>query len=104
MANTSIFSNGLRSKRLPLILSLMLLVLAAMQSLHDPLDHGDNAAGSPCEYCLISQHMDAGVIPSDISLPANLIDPITETLLPLVFPLALRYSQFARAPPFALSL
>ena len=82
----------------------MLLVLAAMQSLHDPLDHGDNAASSPCEYCLISQLMDAGVIPFDISLPANLIDPITETLLPLVFPLALRYSQFARAPPFALSL
>jgi hypothetical protein len=82
----------------------MLIVVAAMQSLHDQLDHETLGAATHCEYCLLSQSAESGLIPLAISLPTGLVDQAPEIFLPLVLPLARNYSQRARAPPLVSSL
>lgn len=100
MKHKQIFTQWLRSKQLPMLLSFMLLAVAAMQSLHDQLDH-DNFAGvdSQCEYCLLSQSADGGMIPLAISLPAVLADQAPHVFTPFILSAARNYSQPARAPP-----
>lgn len=104
MTNKSIVTRWLRSKQLPVLLSFMLIALAAMQSLHDQLDHDALGSAIHCEFCLLSQSADGGVIPLAISLPTSLVDQAPEIFLPVVLPLARHYSQPARAPPFVSSL
>jgi hypothetical protein len=105
LADKSLFTCWLRSKQLPILLSFMLLALGAMQSLHDQLDHGDAlGASAHCEYCLLSQGIDGGLIPFVISLPTSLIDQAPEIFLPLILPFTRQYRQPTRAPPFAFSI
>ncbi len=81
-----------------MLLSLMLIV-AAMQSLHDQLGHDALGSAAHCEYCLLSQSAEDGFVPLVISLPSNLVDQAPELFIPLILPLVRRYSQPARAPP-----
>jgi hypothetical protein len=104
VTNKSIFTRWLRSKQLPVLLSFVLIAVAAMQSLHDQLDHDALGTATHCEFCLLSQSAEGGLIPLAISLPTNLVDQAPEIFLPLVLPLARHYSQPARAPPFVSSL
>lgn len=104
MTNKSIFTRWLRSKQLPMLLSFMLIAAAGLQSLHDQLDHEALGSSSHCEYCLLSQSAEGGLIPLAISLPSNLVDQAPEIFLPLVLPLARNYAQPARAPPVVSSL
>lgn len=99
MANRHLFNHWLRSKQLPLLLSFMLLAMAAMQSLHDQLDHGDMAASGQCEYCLVGQSLDGGIVPIAISLPTSLLDQAPEIFVYFLVPLVRNYSQPVRAPP-----
>ncbi len=100
MKHKHLFTQWLRSKQLPILLSFMLLAVAAMQSLHDQLDHGNFAgADAQCEYCLLSQSADGGVIPLVISLPTGLVDQAPQIFVPFILPIARNYSQSARAPP-----
>ena len=71
--------------QLPMLLSVMLIALAAMQS-------------------LLSHNTEAGLIPFAINLSTNLVDQAPEHLLPLVLSLERNYSQPARAPPVVYSL
>lgn len=83
----------------------MLVAFAAMQSLHEQIDHGHPyGANSQCEYCLLSQTADGGIIPLAISLPSGLADYAPEVFIPLFLPLARDYTQPARAPPSSLSV
>jgi len=100
VTSKSLFTRWLRSKQLPMLLSVMLIAVAAMQSLHDQLDHDALGTAAHCEYCLLNQSAEGGLIPLAISLPTSLIDQAPEIFLPLVLPLARNYSQPARAPPF----
>lgn len=104
VANKSIFTRWLRSKQLPVLLSFMLLAVSALQSLHDQLDHAGLASSAHCEYCLLSQSADGGIVPLAISLPSDLIDHAPEIFVPVVLPLARSFSQPARAPPMISSL
>jgi hypothetical protein len=104
VTNKSIFTRWLRSKQLPILLSFMLIAVAAMQSLHDQLDHDALGTATHCEFCLLSHGAEGGLIPLAISLPTSLVDQAPEIFLPLVLPLVRNYSQSARAPPFISSL
>jgi hypothetical protein len=103
LADKSLFTRWLRSKQLPILLSFMLLAMAAMQSLHDQLDHGDGAVSGQCEYCLVSQSLEDGIVPLAISLPTSLFDQAPEIFLPLILPFSRQYRQRTRAPPLAFS-
>jgi hypothetical protein len=104
VTNKSLFTRWLRSKQLPMLLSFMLIAVAAMQSLHDQLDHTVLGSAADCEYCLLTHSAEGGLVPLAISLPTSLVDQAPEIFLPLVLPLARNYSQPARAPPFISSL
>ena len=104
MTNTSIFTGWLHSKQLPMLLSVMLIALAAMQSLHDQADHATLCSASQCELCLLNHNTEAGLIPFAINLSTNLVEQAPEHFLPLVLSLARNYSQPVRAPPAVYSL
>ncbi|GEM_PF-1892404 len=105
MIDKSLFTRWLRSKQLPMLLSFLLIAAGAIQSLHDQLDHSDALGSSAhCEYCLLSQGIDEGLIPFAISLPTSLVDQAPEIFLPLVLPFARQYRQRSRAPPFVFSI
>lgn len=104
MKSKSIFIRWLRSKQLPMLLSMMLIVVAAMQSLHDQLDHEPLGSATHCELCWLSQSTEGGLVPLAISLPISLVDQAPEIFIPFVVPLLSHYSQPARAPPFISSL
>lgn len=103
MSNKSLIIRWLRSKQLPLLLSVVLLAAGAMQSLHDQLDHDAVSSTVHCEYCLLSQGADLALVPVVISVPADLIDHAPELFLALIFPVARNYRQHARAPPHSFS-
>lgn len=104
MSNKSLFTRWLRSKQLPLLLSVLLLAAGGLQSLHDQIDHDALGSTAHCEYCLLSQGIDLAVVPVVISVPAELIDHAPELLLALVFPIGRNYRQQARAPPKSFSV
>ena len=104
MTNKPLFTRWLRSKQLPMLLSFMLIAVAAIQSLHEQLDHDALGVTAHCEYCLLSHSAEGGLIPLAISLPTSLVDQAPEIFIPLVLPLARNYSQPARAPPLLSSL
>jgi hypothetical protein len=87
-----------------MLLSFMLIAVAAIQSLHDQLDHNALGSAAHCEYCLLTHSAEGGLIPLAISLPTSLVDEAPEIFLPLVLLLVRNYSQPARAPPFVSSL
>lgn len=99
MTNKFIFTGWLHSKQLPMLLSVMLIALVAMQSLHDQFDHATLGSATQCELCLLSHNTEAGLIPFAINLSTNLDKQAPEHFLPLVLSLARNYSQPARAPP-----
>ena len=96
--NKGYFTHWLRSKRLPILLSFMLVVLAAVQSLHEQLEHNGETSSS-CEYCILAQNSDSGVIPLVISLPIGIADYSPEILAQALIPLSGAYTFSPRAPP-----
>ena len=96
--NKGYFTHWLRSKQLPILLSFMLVVLAAMQSLHEQLEHNGETSSS-CEYCILAQSSDSGVIPLAISLPISIADYSPEILAQALMPLSGDYAFSPRAPP-----
>jgi hypothetical protein len=63
VTNKSISTGWLRARRLPMLLSLMLIALAAMQGLHDQFDHDALGSAAHCEFCLLSQNTEGVLIP-----------------------------------------
>ncbi|NRA23503.1 MAG: hypothetical protein HRU08_03335 [Oleispira sp.] len=98
-----LLTRWLRSKQLPLLLSFMLLATAAIQSLHDQLDHGGSIVSGQCEFCLVNQSLEEAIIPLAISLPIRLFDQAPEIFLPLMLPFSRQYRLRTRAPPLAFS-
>ena len=96
--NKGYFTHWLRSKQLPLLLSFMLVAMAAVQSLHEQLEHNGEASAS-CEYCILSQNSDSAVIPLAISLPVSIADYSPEILAQALIPLSGYYAFSPRAPP-----
>ena len=90
--------------QLPMLLSVMLIALVAMQSWHDQFDHATLGSATQCELCLLSHNTEAGLTPFAINLSTNLVDQAPEYFLPLVLSLVRDYSQPARAPPVVYSL
>jgi hypothetical protein len=104
VTNISLFTRWLRSKRLPMLLSIMLIAVAAIQGLHDQSDHDALNSATHCEFCLLSQNTEEGSIPFIISLPSLLVTLVHDKRLPFVSLQARNYSQPVRAPPFVASL
>jgi hypothetical protein len=104
VTNTSIFTRWLRSKRLPMLLSIMLIAVAALQSLHDQSDHNALGSATHCEFCLLKQTAEGGLTPFAINFPAHLVDQVPRHFLSLSLSLARNYSPPARAPPVSSSL
>ena len=97
------FTRWLRSKQLPMLLGVLLIAVAALQGLHDPLAHDALSADTHCEFCLLSQNADGGIIPLAIGLPNQLFDQISVVFVPLHLSFNRDYSQPTRAPPIAYS-
>lgn len=92
------FTRWLRSKQLPILLSFVLVALSAVQSLHEQLEHNGDTSSS-CEYCILSQTSDSGLVPLAISLPIAIAD-FSPTILAQGFvPLTVDYAFSPRAPP-----
>ncbi|MGK0247415.1 MAG: hypothetical protein ACI910_000137 [Oleispira sp.] len=87
-----------------MLLSIMLIAVAAIQGLHDQSDHDALGSAAQCEFCLLSQHTEGGSIPFVISLPSLLVTQVHDKLLPFVSLQARNYTPPARAPPFVTSL
>ena len=104
MTNKIIFTRWLRSKQLPLLLSFMLMAVTALQSLHDRLDHDALGAATHCEFCLLSQNAESGLIPFTISFSNDLVENTPERFYPITLSLVSNYSQPTRAPPVTYSL
>jgi hypothetical protein len=98
--NKRYFTRWLRSKQLPLLLSFMLVVMAAGQSLHEQLEHNGEASAS-CEYCILSQTSDSGLVPLEISLLISVADFSPAIFAQGLVPLAVEYSFSPRGPPAA---
>lgn len=96
--NKRYFTHWLRSKQLPLLLSFMLVAMAALQSLHEQLEHSGETS-SACEYCILAQTPDTGLIPLAISLPVVIADFSPAIFAQAILPLALDYAFSPRAPP-----
>ena len=96
--NKGYFTHWLRSKQLPILLSFMLVVMAAGQSLHEQLEHNGETS-SNCEYCILAQNSDSGPIPLAISLPISIADYSPTILVQALVPLTQRYGFSPRAPP-----
>lgn len=96
--NKHYFTRRLRSKQLPLLLSFMLVAMAAVQSLHEQLEHSGEVSVS-CEYCILSQTSDSGLVPLAISLPIAIADYSPAIFVQGLVPLAVDYSYSPRGPP-----
>jgi hypothetical protein len=83
---------------LPLLLSFMLVAMAAVQSLHEQLEHnGEVYVG--CEYCLLLQTTDSGLVPLAISLPMAIADYSPVILAQGLVPLTAFSPSSTRGPP-----
>jgi hypothetical protein len=82
----------------------MLLAAAAMQSVHDRLDHDAWGVVAHCEYCLLSQNAEGGLIPFAITFSNDLVENTSERFYPITLTLVSDYSQPTRAPPVTYSL
>lgn len=76
----------------------MLVALAAVQSLHEQLEHHGEPAPD-CEYCILAHTSDAGLIPLAIALPVVVADYSPTIIAQGIVPLALHFAFSARAPP-----
>jgi hypothetical protein len=80
----------------------MLVALAAVQSLHEQLEH--NGELSPdCEYCILAHTSDTGLIPLAITLPVSVADYSPAIFAQGIVPLATQYALSARGPPSTFS-
>jgi hypothetical protein len=104
VTNIPLFTRWLRSMRLPMLLSIMLIAVAGVQGLHDQSDHDALGSATHCEFCLLSQNTEGELIPFSISLPSLLVTQVHDKILPFISLQARNYSQPARAPPFVASL
>jgi hypothetical protein len=87
-----------------MLLSLMLIALAAMQGLHDQFDHDALGSAAHCEFCLLSQNTEGVLIPFAIIVSSILVIQYYDCFLPFVLLPTRSYSQPTRAPPFVTSL
>lgn len=92
MARKFKFPSWLRSKQLPILFSFVLIVVGALQSLHEQLAHDALSTDTRCELCLLSQSAEGGIIPLAISLPSGLFDQAPEVFLLLVLPFKRSYT------------
>ena len=93
------FTRWLRFKQLPMMLSVLLIAVAALQSLHEQLAHDALSTDTHCEFCLLNQSADGGILPPAISLlnPRFNQPFIVSVLLQSSF--NRDYSPPTRAPP-----
>ena len=94
-----LFTRWLRAKQLPILLSIMLLAVTAMQSLHDRLSHDALHSVVSCEFCALGHGVDAAVLPETIELFSNLVDYLPETFCSFFIPVVCSFYQRSRAPP-----
>jgi hypothetical protein len=87
VTSKSIFTRWLRSKQLPILLSCILIVISALQSLDDQLSHEALGSPSTCKYYLLIQSVEGGIVPLAIRLPSDLIDQAPAIGVLLVLPL-----------------
>jgi len=88
----------LRSKSLPMMISLLLIVAASLQSMHSELDHVDDLKAH-CEFCITIQGIDDQLLPNTVLIPAVVADLQPEVLLQLISPSVQIQNPQARAPP-----
>ena len=81
-----------------MLLSVMLIAVASLQSLHSELDHVDDLKAH-CEFCITAQGLDDQVLPIAIALPAAISDAEPALLLAVLAPSLNQYRPPARAPP-----
>ncbi len=103
MTSRFTFTRWLRSKQLPMLLSVLLIAVAALQSLHEQLAHDALSTDTHCEFCLLSQSADGGIIPPAISLPNLFFDQPLVVFAPLHLSFNRDYSPPTRAPPLTFS-
>ena len=88
----------LRSKSLPMMISLMLVIAASLQSVHSELEHVGGLAAH-CEFCISAQWIDEQLLPASVMIPAVVADLQPEVLLQLIYPTVQLQNPQARAPP-----
>jgi len=88
----------LRSKSLPMMISLMLIITASLQSVHSELEHVGGLAAH-CEFCITAQGIDDQLLPSLVLIPAVVADLQPEVLLQIISPSLQTHGIQARAPP-----
>jgi hypothetical protein len=93
------FTRWLRFKQLPMLLSVLLIAVAALQSLHEQLAHDALSTDTHCEFCLLNQSADGGILPPAISLLNPLFNQPFVVLVPLHSSFNRDYSPPTRAPP-----
>lgn len=97
--NSIQFTRWLRTKQLPILLSILLLAVSVMQSLHDQSHHDVLHATVSCEYCVLSQGLDAADLPDIMTLHRHFSSDTAD--IPYLFstPLIHIFQKRARAPP-----
>lgn len=93
------FTRWLRSKQLPMLLSVLLIAVAALQSLHEQLAHDALNTDTHCEFCLLNQSADGGIPPLAINLLNPLFNQPSAVLVLLHSSFNRDYSPPPRAPP-----
>lgn len=97
--NSIQFTRWLRAKQLPILLSIMLLAVTVMQSLHDLSHHDVLHSVVSCEYCVLSQGLDVAVLPQLIPLASNFVNDAAVALYAFFLLPVYTFQQRARAPP-----
>lgn len=97
--NSILFTRWLRAKQLPILLSFLLLALSIMQSVHDQSHHDALHSVVNCEYCVLSQGLDAAVLPTVISSASNFVNDAAVALYAFCLLPVYTFQQRARAPP-----
>ncbi len=86
-----------RSSRLALLLSLLVLLLASAQSVHELLLH--HAPGEQCDLCRLTPDVNSPLPPAALFVPALTSNPAPDVVMPHWLPAPPPPVGSARAPP-----
>jgi len=81
-----------------MMISLLLIIAASLQSVHSELDHVDDLKAH-CEFCISAQGIDEQLLPASVMIPAVVADLQPEVLLQIISPSLQTHGIQARAPP-----
>lgn len=81
-----------------MMISLMLIITASLQSMHSELDHVDELTAH-CEFCITVQGIDEQLLPAAVMIPAVIADLQPDVLLQLISPSVQLHNPQARGPP-----